>query len=152
MAQLMGVTAAGAVAMAPSSLPAFCHTSTQEHLTNMPSALNLSQKKASSGEKVEEATKEPHAALHLSNLAPSALEEESPTMSLMENDEKEFVPAIVNQKKVADRQLPSLSPGLGLLVAGSSSVYPAFQSLQTNSKVQVEIYHIAADFFVILAL
>ncbi|KAI5055285.1 hypothetical protein GOP47_0030430 [Adiantum capillus-veneris] len=172
MAQLMGVTAAGAVAMAPSSLPAFCHTSTQEHLTNMPSALNLSQKKASSGgipsvlnaddmefssdedqgklsynrlvfatapseEKVEEATKEPHAALHLSNLAPSALEEESPTMSLMENDEKEFVPAIVNQKKVADRQLPSLSPGLGLLVAGSSSVYPAFQSLQTNSKVQV---------------
>ncbi|KAI5071463.1 hypothetical protein GOP47_0013714 [Adiantum capillus-veneris] len=183
MARLMGVAAAGTAAMAPSSSPAFCHASTQEHSANMPSALHLSQKEASSGgvpsdmrflnaddleyssdedwgklsynrlvfstapseEEVEEATKELHAALHLSIPASSSVEKESPTMPVVENEEKEFVPAIVNQERATEEQLPSLSAGLGLLAAGSSSVYQAFHLLQTNSKVQDAVKSLARD-------
>lgn len=192
MARLVGVTAAGTAAMAPSSSSsAFCHASTQEHLTSVSSSLNLSQKEASCGgapsemrfinadeleyssdedwaklsynrlvfapppseEEVEEATKELHAALHLSIPSSSNVEEGSETMSMVEHEEKamveherkEFVPAIVNQEKVVDRQLPTLSAGLGLLAAGSSSVYQAFHLLETNSKVQDAVKSLARD-------
>ncbi|MCO5588662.1 hypothetical protein L7F22_042620 [Adiantum nelumboides] len=100
---------------------------------------------APSEEEVEEATKELHAALHLSIPASSAVKEESPTIPVGEHEENVFIPAIVKQEQVVDRQLPSLSTGLGLLAAGSSSVYQAFHLLQTNSNVQDAVKSLACD-------
>lgn len=186
MARLMGAATAGTTAMAPSSSSAFCHASSQEHLNNMSSALNLSQKEASYGstpskatadvrllnaddleyssdedwgkisynrliftpapseEEVEEATKELHAALHLSIPASTSTADVSQPTPMLEN-ERELVPAGVDVEKVADKPLPSLCAGLGLLAAGSGSVYQAFHLLQTNTKVQDAVKSLARD-------
>lgn len=98
---------------------------------------------APSEEEVEEATKELHAALHLSIPPSTSTADVSQPTPMLEN-ERELVPA-VDVEKVADRSVPSLSAGLGLLAAGSTSVYQAFNLLQTNSKVQDAVKSLARD-------
>lgn len=100
---------------------------------------------APSEEEVEEATKELHAALHLSIPPSSLVVEGSRPEPMLDEQQTENVPAVVDQEKVADKSLPSLSTRLGLLAVGSSSVYQAFQLLQTNPKVQDAVKSLARD-------
>lgn len=98
---------------------------------------------APSEEEVEVATKELHAALHLSIPASTSTADVSEPMPMIEN-RGESVPT-VDADKVVDKPLPSLAAGLGLLAAGSNSVYQAFHLLQTNSKVQDAVKSLARD-------
>eukprot|EP00250_Pteridium_aquilinum_P013208 c21200_g1_i1 orf=157-1083(+) len=100
---------------------------------------------APSEEEVEEATKELHAVLHLSMPASGATAEERQRTPMLEHEERELVPADMDQDKVADKPLASISAGLGLLAAGSGSVYQAFHLLQTNSNVQDAVKSLARD-------
>eukprot|EP00250_Pteridium_aquilinum_P022750 c25657_g1_i1 orf=240-1214(+) len=99
-------------------------------------------------EEVEEATKELHAALHLSMPAGGYLSEEDHRLDDMGaltscEDGMNTAPK-ASDKRVTSISLPS-SQHLSSLAVESSPVMQAFQLLQTNSKVQDVVKSLACD-------
>lgn len=98
-------------------------------------------------EEVEEATKELHAALHLSiPTQGSPYEEEQPesTVGVASREDHMDITPEASDKRVTTSSFMSFNH-LGTLAAENSSVMQAFQLLQTNPKVQDVVKSLACD-------